>query len=337
MTQLLIFIGFISIVVSCSSDEREPIVDLELMGFVTSFVEEGKKRGVELSIQGLEANLVNEFSMEFDESVCGWGNYYNNNNQRIEILLRDDCWGELTDIEKENLMYHELGHALLRRGHLNQTLPNHATQKSIMCSKVCSNFRVFTEDGKMRSYYLDELFNELTPFPSSITNKEAKQIVYEENFEEDNGDYITLSFDGTETAGDFLIERDSVFVNSKVVYGLQIENPTPQKDSVIVFRSFELPDFEPCSNLKANASFISADFKGRINIRIIIQDNEANANFSGLYNASRTYEGTKINEGIEIELYSIPQNKDLVTIAFTIYSPEKSNVFLDRVQVELLE
>ena len=143
MRKLIIGI-FILLSLSCNKNKEEEItINEELMTFVGTFVSEGEKRGLELSIDGLQANLLQEFIMDFDESVCGYGRYFDSDRQRLDILNTEHCWKNRSRLEQENLVYHELGHALLGRNHVNQTLPNEATQKSIMCTEVCNNLALY--------------------------------------------------------------------------------------------------------------------------------------------------------------------------------------------------
>ena len=54
-------------------------------------------------------------------------------------------------------LFHELGHALLSRDHLNSAFPN-GKAKSIMCSGtdgVCSNFTTYYDNEILKGYYLD--------------------------------------------------------------------------------------------------------------------------------------------------------------------------------------
>jgi hypothetical protein len=64
---------------------------------------------------------------------------------------------------KEDLIFHELGHGLLSRNHLNSTLENNEW-KSLMCGGTKVNNRSWNINyrGIRRSYYIDELFDEGT-------------------------------------------------------------------------------------------------------------------------------------------------------------------------------
>lgn len=77
-----------------------------------------------------ESNL--EVVFQDLENACGYGyiNYNNTGLRRVEIA--PNCWEDRKENWKEWLMFHELGHAILERGHLNSVMPNRMA-KSIMC------------------------------------------------------------------------------------------------------------------------------------------------------------------------------------------------------------
>ncbi len=304
------------------------------MSYVTSFVEEGEKRGVDVSIQGLEAYLVTEFSTDRDDWVCGTGSYINSESQRVEILLRDDCWEDRTVLEKENLVYHELGHALLNRRHLNGTLPNEARQKSIMCTRLCSNFNVFLEDGPLREYYLDELFDRNTSFPDSIANKEFKEEIYEEGFEMDEGGYRGISFDGSQI--NYIVTRGSAIIDGEFEHVIKVISERTATDSIILFKRIPLLDFEPCSNLKIKTKVLTENFDGRVSFGVgllAIDD----TNLGGFSYVQKEYIGEAFGDEVEIEIYALPPKTEFATIVFAIYTNGPGVINFDKIEAEILE
>jgi len=62
-------------------------------------------------------------------------------------------------------MFHELGHAVLGRQHTNELLPDCSSYKSMMMDG--DQFVVYaSEDDIKRTYYIDELFDPRTSYPS---------------------------------------------------------------------------------------------------------------------------------------------------------------------------
>jgi hypothetical protein len=86
--------------------------------------------------------------------------------------LSGDCWQNEPDQNKEALIFHELGHCLLNRGHKDDVFPSGAP-KSLMITQIDGPYQpcdyVLSDDPEAvkkcnltvrRPYYLDELFNE---------------------------------------------------------------------------------------------------------------------------------------------------------------------------------
>lgn len=95
----------------------------------------------------------------------------------IRIQIDRTYWNEISnypgaDVMKEDLIFHELGHGLLNRNHLNDVLEND-DWKSLMCGGTQVNNRPWNINyrGIRREYYINELFDENTPAPdfSSMT------------------------------------------------------------------------------------------------------------------------------------------------------------------------
>ncbi len=125
------------------------------------------------------AKLKNKvFDLESTGLIIEFANLKDNNaglthyETPIRIEIDKTYWNDISgyagaDLMKEDLIFHELGHGLLKRDHLNATLEN-GDWKSIMCGGTKVNDRAWNINyrGVRRSYYIDELFNESTPAPA---------------------------------------------------------------------------------------------------------------------------------------------------------------------------
>lgn len=129
-----------------------PDVDQRLWSFFQSFEEEAALRGweVDLSLTGISGTIE-----EIDEEhVAGQCSIHGQISKHITIDL--EFWNRSNDLFKEFIIFHELGHCYLRRGHREDTFAN-GTCKSLM--------RSGTEDcrdnynNQTRASYIDELFN----------------------------------------------------------------------------------------------------------------------------------------------------------------------------------
>jgi len=136
---------------SCGKTENELMVDAELKVYFDRFEEEAALRGVTISladaaIEGFIDNIP-------ETDVAGQCTH---NSARPNVVTIDATfWSTYTDLEKEYLVFHELGHCFLNRSHLDSTT-NNGICKSIMNSGTTNC--VLNYNTLNRSDYLNELF-----------------------------------------------------------------------------------------------------------------------------------------------------------------------------------
>lgn len=151
---------FLLIAISCDNNVSEELPDNRVFDFYTSrFIEEAESRNSNLNNNlGIKIdNLVIQFDNDL-ENFCGFAISATN----IIISTRPRCWETKSDIDREILIFHELGHSILGRPHINTKLPNN-DWKSMMFDG--NQFGLYQQGSKERNYYLDELFDEETPIP----------------------------------------------------------------------------------------------------------------------------------------------------------------------------
>ena len=340
---------------SCEEDPEVPFIEGEFALIIEKFVEEGGLRGVTLNTDDLEALLVNEFSLPVGtERSCGfgWWNYEDQNTPRIEVLETESCWIDMTSLEKENFIFHELGHALLERIHTDETLPNGITPKSIMCG-LCGNFDVFFAQGTLRSYYFDELFNENIAFP--FGNTQFERIVFQEDFENYDSSWEAFEYsDGKWELSSTLDEANinqytirwdsSGFIDNETQYSLAINNSGSIIDSagISVLKRFDLSNYTECSNIIARATIRTEGLaNASFTMGVSLRERKENGTLERFFIESKRQESfPSINntfENFESEMYCIPLNTDVVTISFTVYSNTPATVFIDDIVLEIWE
>ena len=137
-------------IVSCQDESAmEFAVSPEFSGIVDRFKVEAEHRNVIVDLQGLGIN----FGI-LDQSAIGRCLTYQSG--RREIVIEKSYWRRTTDIEKELLLFHELGHCILGRSHDDSTTSLGAC-KSLMTSGKNNCTLDYSYDT--RTAYLDELFN----------------------------------------------------------------------------------------------------------------------------------------------------------------------------------
>ena len=156
---------FALIIFASCNDPHEYRIDPAFTDYLQRFENEGAARGTNLTPQ--TSGLIMEFAT-LKDSTAGLTHY----ETPIRIEIDKTYWNAISksagaDLMKEDLIFHELGHGLLGRAHLNTTLPNN-DWKSIMCGGNKVNNRPWNINfrGVRRKYYLDELFDQNTAEPT---------------------------------------------------------------------------------------------------------------------------------------------------------------------------
>lgn len=174
------------LLISCG-DPHEYSVDSIFTTYVNRFEQEAAKRGKDYKLQ--TEGLIIEFAKLKDEQA-GLCHY----EKPIRIEVDSVYWRKISfvagaDYMKEDLIFHELGHGILKRKHLNTVLEN-GDWKSMMCGGEKVDNRPWNINYRRarRDYYVDELFNESTPLPDFLS---SQLLVDTTNFVKK----LTLSFD----------------------------------------------------------------------------------------------------------------------------------------------
>lgn len=158
------------LILSSCTVSHEYNIDPAFSDYLQRFENEGGARGH--TFNPTRNGLIIEFG-NLTDSAAGLTHY----ETPIRIQIDRTYWDAISktagaDMMKEDLLFHELGHGLLGRKHLNSTLTND-DWKSIMCGGTKVNNRAWNINyrGERRKYYLDELFDENTPEPNFASMK----------------------------------------------------------------------------------------------------------------------------------------------------------------------
>lgn len=117
--------------------------------YVQMFMLEAKAQGKIVKDRGLTITFA-----ELDFPVVGVCYTYINSPPKIKV---DPSWKTMNIMKRMTLMYHELGHCLLGRGHTNSF--------SIMQSQILSSYTMLTNE--------DELFKELFMVSAGLTGSDG--------------------------------------------------------------------------------------------------------------------------------------------------------------------
>jgi len=137
-----------------TSCDQGVTVDSQLEPYYESFRVEAELRGIvfDNEIENIDGYLQNIY----ENGVLGLCNHDATKEGYPAIFVDKPYWDEATDMEREFVVYHELGHCFLKRGHLDDTDSTGACI-SIMQSGIGGCNSVY--NSSTRSILLDELFS----------------------------------------------------------------------------------------------------------------------------------------------------------------------------------
>ena len=293
----------ISIFFSCSQDDYEnsEINNLEFEPYLNTFLEEANFRGYDYSnnnIQFYFADIITPNRV----GLC-----YGNDR----IVIDREYWYNASEIKKEFLIFHELGHCILNREHKNQKTNSGECLSYLKGSENNFDCSFNLHSSIWRKYYLDELFNHNTTLPNWYTDNRQYNISYNNNNEilsitNFNSDFFYTSFDFNEKEK-FIIEftfkdwrlasnnRNSVF--NKIYFGQYRFRSAPLSETKIRIygesnqKYFENNDYEFNNNIKLTIRknndllqfFVDEQFIHAMEVEIF-ENNDLQASFDEIIN-----------------------------------------------------
>ena len=154
------------IVISCSDDggveDMTPVydVDPEFEQYVQEFLVEAEKRGQSFDFRETGLSIrFSELPLNNANGRCYLGQY------RVEIDKLD--WFSFSELFRSYLLFHELGHCALDRGHRNDQF-NDGSWMSVLKGDPFTDFdarKPVPYFGFRKEYYIDELFDPNLPMP----------------------------------------------------------------------------------------------------------------------------------------------------------------------------
>jgi hypothetical protein len=171
---------FIIIILSTSSScniEKQQIIPWQFEKYVNTFFEEANLRGLNIHIEDFDL----EFEMTDIENPITMGDCDMNKHK---IRIDEEKWERLNEIDKEYLIFHELGHCVLGRFHKNERTGNEECLSYMKGDE--DNFKCSMNKYSeiWRNFYLDELFNQEQKLPNWYTEDKVYNNVFQ-NFSND--------------------------------------------------------------------------------------------------------------------------------------------------------
>lgn len=159
-----LFLALSLLSLSCSDEEAEYNVPLTFQPYVDSFIVEAAKHGqtIDFSDTGLSIQFRDAVDQETG-GVC-------KGNHQIEI--EKFFWEDLSEFDKEGLIYHELGHCELDRRHRNEKLANGEWASRMRGSPIPDGDNaVINYAGSRLEYYREEFFNSTLSAPDWVNRR----------------------------------------------------------------------------------------------------------------------------------------------------------------------
>lgn len=341
----IIFIGLVvllSVISSCGKEEAPQAIHPELQPYVTAFESEAMKRGIVVEIDGLNAQIVEGLSSS--APVCGVS-LREDVRGFPAIEIDKDCWETYPESDKEVLVFHELGHAVLGRSDTDDYLDFEIKPKSIMTTR--SLIKLYnTSEGPMREYYIDELFDSNTPFPYSFRDKNLSRTLLEEDFSVglDGWQFFVDGEEIEDWENDPRIDISSV--NNSGASSINFSNQDSEGDWILFLKRFEIDNFSTCSNLLATGDVVKtqgSDFLF-INMGLSLRERDVNGNLNrfsfeenGVNDTLAEFADDEVFEDFQVANYCIPVKTDLVTVSFSLWSNSMAEIRIENVRVELYE
>ncbi len=187
------------IFLSCSREEfnitNEEPANTIFNPYLDTFKKEAEQRGYDFNDYEIEFFLADII----EDDIGGFANYSNN-----KIVIDRENWNSIDLNHKEWLIFHELGHSILNRRHIN---------KKTESGECLSYMRGKLEDADCfsnlysflwREYYLDELFNDSTTLPNWYTTNNE----YEFNYQ--NKEYLIQELDSNSGFYELEVKSDTL-------------------------------------------------------------------------------------------------------------------------------
>ena len=152
---------------SCEKEDQT-VIEPDFQEYIDRFVTEAELRNIKIDISKLKVSYGDTL-----KHYCGYG-------MPNDVVINSNCWENYAEVQKEILLFHELGHGLLRRMHDNSKLPN-GDFKTIMSEGQLSLYSEFTPEK--RKYYLDEFFIPSTPPPDWASLKTIPTIIFQDTIQ----------------------------------------------------------------------------------------------------------------------------------------------------------
>lgn len=333
-----------------SNNNNTPILSInvspQFLPYYNSFIEEMQSRGLDFSTRSISVVGVDQLSTPNSGQYCAYGypNFNGLGQARVEVISNYHCWDKRSETEKENLMYHEFGHALLNKNHFSAFMPN-GSLKSLMCTEVCSNYRVYNiYQTEQRSYYLDELADPSTPIPNWATAKAFSSQLFQDNFDSSlegwQTETITLNGNAQTDPYIYSINNASTF-SAPNALKIATDVNSEINSAGNWYKTFSIDNFNYCSNIIVRTDVITENLtNGYFAVFVdLYDDTNTEVEFGKYYNIISSAEGISSNtyQDLEVNVTCLPLETTYIKVRFYLETLSATQVSIDNLEIELYQ
>lgn len=241
---------------------------------------------------------------------------------RFVKLKTRSCAGEdLNDLQREIAIFHELGHAILKRQHTNETLPN-GDFKSIMFPTPYDLYTLYTPEK--RKYYLDELFYPFAATPIWAEAKTTSTEIFSDSISSASNSWTFHR--GPEDDSGLL--TDSIFASPK--NSLSIISKISNDEEKYSYWSYRIDPAHIAvrSQIKLNAKIKLSQVAGTPGGVILVLRGDTNGT-TNFYKSTSLLNGTQDFVDYQISINYFPEKVTDVYIEFIMFSNTTGKAYLD--------
>jgi len=291
------FVVLTLLALACDEKPESPAYP-DLRIYLDRFEEEAKARGYDFDLAKVQVAYVDAITVN-NVTYCGYGysNFDGTGQRRIEISKADHCgWLALSDIERENFVFHEIGHAFFNRGHDNSMLCDGAVA-SLMTGGP-NYLTVYTAPGDERDYYIRELIDPLMVNTKCIQGEKdwTKDSVFYK-IKKDDPEWILYTDNGKYVGTRSMAADPDEYLTLASIAGIDASA------NAYWFKSFISPNIPECAEVKFKVKINSESLAGAgaaISVRV--------------YKSSLTKTGALTEQSLRVSTEDDPASGKLIDV-----------------------
>ena len=296
-------------------------------------MEEAEKRGHTFSLDDVQAFLLPQVEVN-GVRICGLGYAPAFGDKVRRIDIDQLCWDFASDAEREILVFHELGHALLVRVHNDWKLPNGRNRSIMFAGEYCDIYASYNNcQLDIRKYYIDELFKEGILVPTWATRQNIDRVFFEDDFS-----LGRLGWNSVTPSSTTSILLDTLQFFSPPA-ALRLSQSSAEETTHIWSRIISLFPIKTCSNITLSANIKTQSLSaGKLDIIVSYPSSDETGTTTTCTHHFSVVESVttqKEFEKFEFSLHCVPGGKKDIEIEFALTTSNEAAVLLDDISMRL--